>query len=122
MTELDTKLDRIVAALKASLELAEKATPAPWKTEIGMDATVVRNVSHNLLRSTFILGDAIYHKENAADAAFIAHARTMFPATARALLEVILWMRDAADFCANGEPANMTAKHLLFIADTFTDL
>lgn len=119
MTDLDTKLDRIVAALKASLELAEKSTPGPWNTGGIFNPDSEFAFQYIYPPGTNPTPLALNIPVN--DAAFIVHARTMCQSMAKALLEVLLWMRDAADFCANGEPANMTAKHLLFIADTFTE-
>lgn len=75
------KLAAIEAALKDSLELAEKATRGPWKSK--------RN--HPPYKCVWIDKAEFYStlELKAEDADFIAHARTMLPAAAKALLVAI---------------------------------
>ena len=76
--------------LAALLKLSQEATPGPWLAkEWGGDATVWKaNGSH------MIVGDAIYHPENVATAAYIAAAS---PDVVAALVRVALAAQAAVD-------------------------
>lgn len=76
------KLERIKAVLRLSMELSEKATCGPWREgQNEDDSFTVRNPYPRELQLARVKTEP--------DAAFIAHARTMLPATARALLIAI---------------------------------
>ena len=98
-----TKLHHIKAALRESIEIANKATEGPWTWRSRYsDSAEVIEPRVWLGESSALPQEKPHH-----NAAFISHARTMTPLACKALLtaiEGLEWVFDYTDWCADGAP------------------
>lgn len=81
---------------KEALELAEKATPGPWKMDHDWTLEVIDRDEHNVAKLPHHMAST------PSNAAFIAFARTAIPILARAVLESRSAEQEAPS--ANGPP------------------
>lgn len=111
-TELKTKLDRIESLCRACLELDAKATIGPWEVSTGCTVHLFTKKTGHLIGCD---NDAGIPAE--ANAAFIAAARTLAPATAKSTLTAIADYRGDLEF--GGDFAIRAMKRLTEIARHF---
>lgn len=83
-----------VRIAKEALELAEKATPGPWKLDHDWTLEVIDRDEHNVAKLPHHMAST------PSNAAFIAYARTALPILARAVLESRSAEEERADVVA----------------------
>lgn len=110
--ERGSKLERIKAALRESIELADKATPGPW--EVDKATTWDQSIA---VQPCVFQRNAWTSNE---DAAFIAHARTMTPLACKALLTAIEGLEQALNGIGNTD--DRMSDENSFIVNSIGDL
>lgn len=89
---MTTKLTRIKSALRESIEMANKATPAHWGTHPANALIYCRKWVIGSMECHEMLDEdscIVPYEEAKANAIFISHARTMTPLACKALLTAI---------------------------------
>lgn len=115
---MNTKLHRIKAALRESIEIAEKATEGPWEVD---SANGVHAIGVGWTPICYPFGDKDTELK---DATFIAHARTMTPLACKSLLLAIEGLEELREYFDISEPfrENLAEKHLESITSEWPDV